>query len=516
MHRRLAIMERLQENVTQREPRHRQRSRDRLLSWWNSQVASVDLQAVVWRVREDAGLSSHYVFMTLMSAGIAILGLILSSPAVVIGAMLISPLMGPIVGLGFALAVFDADEIRRALLALIVGVALAVAFCAAIVLASPLQTITSEIASRTRPNLFDLLVALFSGLAGTYAMIRGRQGTIVGVAIATALMPPLAVIGFGLATANWTVLAGSSMLFFTNLMTIAASAALLARLYGFAPTLSPHQSRLQALIIIGSLVALAVPLGMSLRKIAWEAVASRQTRSAIAAQFGEAARIGDLDVDFDADPVEVTATIFTPSYVAHAEGPAEQKLVALFGRPVHLIIDQLRTQSSDVQAVELAKARGGGRDEAAARLAERLSLVAGVPVDEVMIDSPAKQALVRAAPLPGASLAAYRTLEERVEASEKGWHIVIIPPVGDLPGIRSEEGQLLPNANDLLETVAWGSKRTGLQVEVHGPSNLASRVASALIRAGGQATVKGTPERKLWIAWGLHEPAASSADGHRK
>ena len=67
-------------------------------------------------------------------------------------------------------------------------------------LLSPLQTVTPEIAARTQPNLFDLFVALFSALAGAYAMIRGREGTIVGVAIATALMPPLAVVGFGLAT----------------------------------------------------------------------------------------------------------------------------------------------------------------------------------------------------------------------------------------------------------------------------------------------------------------------------
>ena len=150
------------------------------LHWWKEQVvASVEHRAVVEKVHEDAGWSSHFAFMTLMSAGIAVLGLLLSSPAVVIGAMLISPLMGPIIGLGFALATFDSVEIRRSVRALAVGVVLAVGFCALIVLVSPLQTVTDEIAARTRPNLFDLLVALFSGLAGTYAMIRGRHGTIV-------------------------------------------------------------------------------------------------------------------------------------------------------------------------------------------------------------------------------------------------------------------------------------------------------------------------------------------------
>ena len=103
----------------------------------------VDHRLVVEKVREDAGWDPHFAFMTLMSAGIAVLGLLLSSPAVVIGAMLISPLMGPIIGLGFALATFDHAELRRTASALAVGAAMAVAFCVAVVLLSPLQTLTS-------------------------------------------------------------------------------------------------------------------------------------------------------------------------------------------------------------------------------------------------------------------------------------------------------------------------------------------------------------------------------------
>ena len=240
-----------------------------IASWWSEHViAGVDHRAVVEKVRDDGDWSAHFTVMTLMSAGIAVLGLLLSSPAVVIGAMLLSPLMGPIIRLGFGVATFDAVEIRRTTGTLVAGAAMALIFCSAIVFLSPLQTITSEISSRTRPNLFDLLVALFAGLAGTYAVIRGRHGAIVGVAIATALMPPLAVMGFGLATMNSTVLAGSTLLFFTNLMTIAVSAAVLARLYGFAPNLSPHQTRLQATLIVVSLLDLEVPIGLALHQIA--------------------------------------------------------------------------------------------------------------------------------------------------------------------------------------------------------------------------------------------------------
>ncbi len=283
-------------------------------TWWRDHVVkAVDHRSVITHLHDEAIWSGRFAFMTLMSAGIAVLGLLLSSPAVVIGAMLISPLMGPILGLGFGLALFDFAEIRRALLSLIVGVVLAVLFCALIVLVSPLQTVTNEIAARTRPNLFDLGVAIFSGLAGTYATIRGRQGAIVGVAIAVALMPPLAVMGFGLATLNLPILWGASFLFLTNLMAIGFSAAVLARIYGFAGRLSPRQTWLQVLLVLGTLAALAVPLGLALRQIAWEAVASGQARQTIAAQFDENARVSQLVVDYDADPIRVRAVVFTPA-----------------------------------------------------------------------------------------------------------------------------------------------------------------------------------------------------------
>jgi uncharacterized hydrophobic protein (TIGR00271 family) len=221
-------------------------------------------------VEEDARWTGRYLFMVVIAAGIAMLGLLLSSPAVVIGAMLLSPLMGPIVGLGFGLAVWDLVAMRRALVALALGVAVAVGFAALLVIFSPLQTVTDEIAARTRPNLFDLVVALLSGLAGTFATLRSRQGAIVGVAIATAVMPPLATVGFGIATANADVAGGAAFLFFTNLMAIALACAAMARLYGFGSSLSPRQGAVQGALILVTLVALAVPLGLALRQIGWE------------------------------------------------------------------------------------------------------------------------------------------------------------------------------------------------------------------------------------------------------
>jgi len=281
--------------------------------WWrDSVVGTVDQAEVIEKRREDCAMSARYMFMTAMSAGIAILGLLLSSPAVVIGAMLLSPLMGPIIGLGFALAIGDYGWLRQSAKSLAYGTLIAVALCALIVVMSPIQTVTAEIAARTRPNLFDLLVAVFSALAGAYAMIRGREGTIVGVAIATALMPPLAVIGFGLATWNWTVFSGALMLYITNLLAIALIAALMARLYGFRTSLSERQTQFQNIVIVVAFIALAVPLGISLRQIGWEAGASRQLQGEVMDVFDGQARLSQFDINFDAEPIEVSATVGTP------------------------------------------------------------------------------------------------------------------------------------------------------------------------------------------------------------
>ena len=440
-----------------------------ILGWWRDHVVDdVDHRAVIARVRDEAFWTGHFAFMTLMSAGIAILGLLLSSPAVVVGAMLISPLMGPILGFGFGLALFDFVEIRRAVLSLAGGIVLAVLFCALIVLVSPLQAVTSEIAARTRPNLFDLGVAIFSGLAGTYAMIRERHGAIVGVAIAVAVMPPLAVMGYGLATMNLPILWGSAFLFFTNLMAIGISAAVLARLYGFGNQLSPKQTWLQASLVVGTFLALAIPLGLALRQIAWETLASRQARDVIAARFGENARISQLQVDYDARPIRISAVVFTPDLRRDAEAEASRTLGAMLGRPVEMGIEQVRVGQADAEAAQLALARGATADRTADRVAERLALVAGVPPDRILIDRIHRVARVRAAPLPGATMAAYQLLEGRVGAAEADWTVLLIPPAAPLPEIAAFTDPPDESTEAALATVVWAHRRLQLPLDVSG------------------------------------------------
>ena len=469
-----------------------------LTHWWHDEVARLDQRAVIANVRDESRLDGRYLFMVLMSAGIAILGLLQSSPAVVIGAMLISPLMGPILGLGFALATIDAAEIRRTAAALAVGALLAIALSALIVLMSPLQNVTAELAARTRPNLFDLVVAIFSALAGTYASIRGRAGTVVGVAIATALMPPLATVGFGIATLNATVAGGATLLFLTNFVAIALTAAIMARLHGFARELSPRQTMVGTIVVIAAFAALALPLGLSLQQIAWETKVGRDVRSVLADQFGAAARLSQVDIDFAAHPLTVKATALTPDFKAEAASRAEAVLRDRLGRPVSVAIEQYRVGVAEAEAAALAEAQGA-RDAAERRvetLTRELALIAGVDPGDVLVDQRGRRALVRARPLPGAGLATYRALEGRVAAAAPGWQVYLEPPAVDLPEVAVTDGK--PDSA-AIAVAAWGAKRRGLALKVAGPEADAGVIAEALRAAG--VTVELAPGGPLQLDW---------------
>jgi len=468
--------------------------------WWlQDVVGTVDQAAVIENRREECGLTERYLFMTAMSGGIAILGLLLSSPAVVIGAMLLSPLMGPIMGLGFALAIGDYNWLKQSARSLAWGSAMAVVLCALVVFLSPIQTVTPEIASRTQPNLFDLLVALFSALAGAYAMIRGREGTIVGVAIATALMPPLAVVGFGLATFNWTVFSGALLLYVTNLITIALTAWGMARLYGFRTTLSERNTFYQNVAVAVVFVALAVPLGFSLQQIAWEANAQRQVRGEILDEFDPRSRLSQVDVDFDADPVRIDATVLTPRLVADAEAKGERSLARVLGRPVQLTVNQYQvgTSATAAQQAELSATRE--REEAAATqraaaLAQRLALVAGVSEDDVVIDRQRRRAVVRAKPLEGATLSTYRELERRILSTEPDWQVELLPPTRPLPAIPFADGEPTARGEAALSLIVWGAQRLGLPIVIEGNPENVERTVTLLAERGIPATAM--PDRR--------------------
>ena len=482
-----------------------------LRRWWlDNVIEDVDHTGVIAKIASDSTTSPRYIFMTMMSAGIAILGMLLSSPAVVIGAMLLSPLMSPILGAGFALASGKIKWLRISARALFIGSAAAIAFTALIVLVSPLQTMTPEIASRTRPNLFDLLVALFSSLAGSYAMIRGREGTIVGVAIATALMPPLAAVGYGLATMNWTVFAGALALYVTNFLTIALTATIMARLYGFRTDLSTRQGWFQNVGIFVVFVALAVPLGLSLRQIALESNAQRLVQAAVAESFPDDAQVSEATIDWGSDPLTISGIVFTPRFNARANSEISTRLEDDLGRDVTVQIEQFRvgTDPGAAEQAQLAQARAAQQAEASERqiaaLTENLALVAGVDRSAVTVDRENSRAIVRAKALPGLTLAGWRILEQRAAAQTPSWSVELLPPLLSLPAITlDEDGTATADGRQAQEVIAWAARRLDVPIELSGGTQEArDSIAQALASAGVTLTqTEDGPQDRIEARW---------------
>lgn len=498
-----------------------------VLNWWHHNVVeTVDHAHIIKRVFAENDWSPNYLFLTLMSAGIAVLGLLLSSPAVVIGAMLLSPLMNPIIGLGFSLALFDYTEMRQSMITLLSGAGAAVLFTAFIVLISPLQAPTEEIIARTRPNLFDLGVAMFAALAGAFALIRGKGETIVGVAIATALMPPLAVVGYGLATWNVPVLGGAFALFVTNFVTIALSAMVMARLYGFGFRLSSQQSWTQTWLLLGVFLAMAVPLGISLKQIAEEAVTVNQVRSVLTNRYGNTSRVTQLDVDFAVTPLVVRAVVITPADQEQKPTDIEGELARRLDRPVTLQMDQVVLQAGasarEAQREELRQATENANRQniAVNTLAHTLGLAAGVDAEQVTVDREHRRATAHAAPLPGASLATYRALEQRVAQDNKDWGIIIIPPTAILPLIefQGDTDTISESTRNAVLTSAWAAKRwnrkslsvPGLIDPIAEEPNLAQRralaIAMMLRQEGIEPIPAPAPNRAQDNAYRLGQP----------
>lgn len=171
------------------------------------------------------------LWVLIFATFVASLGLNMNSAAVIIGAMLISPLMGPIMGIGLSLGVYDFELMKRSLRNFGFMVLISIITSTIYFYLSPLSNAQSELLARTSPTVYDVLIAFFGGLAGIVAQSRKDRTTIVipGVAIATALMPPLCTAGFGIATGQWSFFFGAFYLFFINTVFIALATYIIVR-----------------------------------------------------------------------------------------------------------------------------------------------------------------------------------------------------------------------------------------------------------------------------------------------
>ena len=176
-----------------------------------------DEQVTVDSIRNGVEFKGTNLWILIFATFIASLGLNVNSTAVIIGAMLISPLMGPIMGVGLAIGQNDFELMKRSLKSFLVATLFSVVTATLYFLFTPLDEVQSELLARTSPTIYDVFIALFGGLAGIVALATKEKGNVIpGVAIATALMPPLCTAGFGLATGNLLYFLGAFYLYFIN------------------------------------------------------------------------------------------------------------------------------------------------------------------------------------------------------------------------------------------------------------------------------------------------------------
>ena len=215
-------------------------------------------------IRANTRVSGTNMWVLMFAIAVASIGLNVNSTAVVIGAMLISPLMGPIVGMGYGLAVGDTALIRQAVRNIMVFVAISLVTATLYFLLTPLKEAQSELLARTQPTLWDVLIAFFGGSAGIVALTRKEGGNAIpGVAIATALMPPLCTAGYGLAHGNWHYFLGASYLFAINCVFIAFSTLLFSKLLKLPRRglVTESKRRLQSIMITVVVLAVMIPSG---------------------------------------------------------------------------------------------------------------------------------------------------------------------------------------------------------------------------------------------------------------
>ncbi len=221
-------------------------------SLFTDKAEDIDIER---RIRDSVELSGATPWILIFAIFVASVGLNVNSTAVIIGAMLISPLMGPIMGAGLGVAVYDFDLVKRALFNLGIATLISLIVSALYFSVSPLQDAQSELLARTTPTVWDVLIALFGGLAGIVGVTRREKSNVIpGVAIATALMPPVCTAGFGVATGQWNFVGGALYLYtincvFIGLATVIGIRILRLKRHGFADAKVERRVKLSLLII---------------------------------------------------------------------------------------------------------------------------------------------------------------------------------------------------------------------------------------------------------------------------
>lgn len=260
-----------------------------------------DDQEIDSSLRQGVTMQGTNLWVLMFAIFIASIGLNVNSTAVIIGAMLISPLMGPILGIGYGAGIHDFALINRGLKNLGIAAAIALSTSTVYFLLTPLTGSLSELLARTTPTIWDVLIALFGGLAGIIGVTRRQKSNVIpGVAIATALMPPLCTAGYGLANGQWTYFFGALYLFTINSVFIAASAMLVTRAFHVERKQFDDPAvarRVQVMMMAVVTVTLLPSLYLAWRLVGDEIFRTRATQFVQDRLEFDETHISDIDID---------------------------------------------------------------------------------------------------------------------------------------------------------------------------------------------------------------------------
>ncbi|WP_392482098.1 DUF389 domain-containing protein [Nostoc sp. C110] len=253
--------------------------RDRFKNFRRRGSQPEQLQQLQTELLAESTLDSAYIILIISSCAIATLGLLSNSAAVIIGAMIIAPLMLPIRGLAFGALQADITLFRKGLIAVAVGTLLAVAIASTLGWLVGLPSYGSEVLARSRPTLLDLGIAVVAGGISGYAKIETKiSGSLAGTAIAVALMPPVCVIGLGLAQGNWSLSFGATLLYLTNLLGIALSCMVTFVVAGYTSMARARQPLIWTMALTAILL---IPLGVSFARLVRQAQLETSLRKAL-------------------------------------------------------------------------------------------------------------------------------------------------------------------------------------------------------------------------------------------
>jgi uncharacterized hydrophobic protein (TIGR00271 family) len=234
----------------------------RLIAYFNLEHELDDFERIHETIKKDIVFKGTNLWILMFAIVVASVGLNMNSTAVIIGAMLISPLMGPINGIGYSIATYNIPLFRQSLKNFSFAVLTGLTASTVYFFLSPISTAHSELLARTSPTIYDVLIALFGGLAGIVAITSKTKGNVIpGVAIATALMPPLCTAGYGLATGQFEFFFGAFYLFTINTVFIALSSVAIAQILKFpinAEGEESHKKRINQWITV-VIILVAIP-----------------------------------------------------------------------------------------------------------------------------------------------------------------------------------------------------------------------------------------------------------------